>query len=72
MKYLIIIITLFIVGCGGNWSKVGGDQNQFRKDKFQCQAECTPVAKSFGTSINPIILLDCMNECMEIKGWAKR
>ena len=74
MKKMIVMTVLLLVisSCGGgSWRKAGGDQQQFNSDKFYCQGQCTPISQSFRPSMNPIIMIDCMHECMTIKGWSK-
>ncbi len=65
------LIALFLTGCAAKTfvHSYKGEQD-FNRDKYNCQAEATQTAANFGAAGNPLIIADQMESCLVNKyGW---
>ncbi|WP_334029390.1 hypothetical protein [Alteromonas sp. P256] len=68
---LLCIATLALSGCAAkNFVHNYKGQQEFQRDKYNCQAEATQYAANFGAAGNPLIIADQMESCLVNKyGW---
>jgi len=73
MKKIIILISIFMAVSGCTPTVfVHNYKNEydFNRDKYDCRLVAQQSAASFGAAGNPLIIIDEINTCLQLKhGW---
>ena len=71
MKYLLILICLFFLGCATTyWQHQEKQPEQFNRDKYDCETEAYARSSIRGVPGNPFIVHEEMRRCLQVKhGW---
>lgn len=71
-KFLILILVGLLYGCATTYTHPTKTQEDFTRDKYECEQIATQYAANYGASGNPLIIADETNRCLEQKfGWQR-
>lgn len=70
MKYIIIVLVVFISGCATTpMTKPGATDQMAMKDNMECELMGTQYASGMGFNGNLFIIADYKTQCLRMRGW---
>jgi len=68
---MLLCATVLMVGCAPTvFLHPTKNELQFNRDKYDCRLVAQQSAANFGAAGNPLIIIDEINTCLQLKhGW---
>lgn len=71
-KIIILSLCLLLQGCQTLYIHPNKTQDDFFKDKYDCEQDAVQFSHNFAASGNPLIIQDRIKQCLEQKyGWQR-
>ena len=69
-----VLLILMLAGCTMTYTKPGLTQEEFNRDRYECQraADAAAAGAAVGGTSNPFAARERMQQCMESKGYTRQ